>query len=171
MSEQVVTPTVAGEDVRQSVLALWREIFGPSGEDGPSWVLDRGTSMFDTLAGISAEEASIPVSNQSATLAAQVDHTAYYIQELREGIDTNWANTPDWDASWQIGAVDAAQWQALIDNLRADYEWFTQLAETNEVWTADYIGGAIAMIAHAAYHLGEIRQGIGVIRSRTSTTT
>jgi hypothetical protein len=24
----------------------------------------------------------------------------------------------------------------------------------------------MAMVAHAAYHLGEIRQGIGIIRSR-----
>jgi hypothetical protein len=27
------------------------------------------------------------------------------------------------------------------------------------------MGGAIAIIAHCAYHLGEIRQGIGVIRT------
>ena len=34
--------------------------------------LDPGNSLFETLAGISAAEASIPVGGQCATLAAQV---------------------------------------------------------------------------------------------------
>ena len=49
---------------------------------------------------------------------------------------------------------------------RANYEWFAQLANEPDGWEAEYAGGAMAMVAHAAYHLGEIRQGIGIIRSR-----
>jgi hypothetical protein len=41
--------------------------------------LDKGTSMFETLATISAEEASIPVGGKCATLAAQVKHVAFYL--------------------------------------------------------------------------------------------
>jgi hypothetical protein len=37
--------------------------------------------------------------------------------------------------------------------------------ETFDQWNERYLGGAIAIIAHTAYHLGEIRQGIGVLRS------
>lgn len=165
MTEQTATAAIAPEDFRASLLALWTEIFEPTG-DGPHWILDAGTSLFETLSDISAEEASIPVSKQSSNLAAQVNHTSYYIEALRDGIATNFQAATDWDGSWQVGAVDDAQWQALIDKLRANYDWFTQLATANENWTADYVGGAVAMIAHAAYHLGEIRQGIGVIRSR-----
>jgi hypothetical protein len=165
VTEQIVTQTIAVEDFRTGFLALWKEIFESTG-DGPHWILDTGTSLLETLSDITAEEASIPVSNQSANLAAQVNHTSYYIEELREGIATNFENKPDWDGSWQVGVVDDAQWQALVDTLRANYDWFTQLATENEIWTADYVGGAMAMIAHAAYHLGEIRQGIGVIRGR-----
>jgi hypothetical protein len=165
VTEQIVMQPIAVDDFRTSLLSLWQEIFEPTGE-GPHWILDAGTSLFETLSDITAEEASIPVSKQSSNLAAQVNHTSYYIEELREGIATNFQNKPDWDGSWQVGAVDDAQWQALIDKLRANYEWFTQLATENENWSADYVGGAMAMVAHAAYHLGEIRQGIGIIRSR-----
>jgi hypothetical protein len=165
LTEQTATATISSADFRSNLLAIWKEIFEPTG-DGPHWILDTGTSLFETLSDISAEEASIPVSKQSANLAAQVNHTSYYIQALREGLATNFQNKADWPGSWQVGDVDAAEWQALVDKLHADYDWFTQLATGFDDWTADYVGGAIAMVAHAAYHLGEIRQGIGVIRSR-----
>jgi hypothetical protein len=168
VTELTATQTIPVDDFRNGFLALWKELFEAKDDDGPSWVLDRGTSMFETLAGISAEEASIPVSAQSANLAAQVNHTAYYIQELREGLATNWANQADWDGSWKVGAVDEAEWQALIQKLRAEYDWLKQAAYEVTDWSADIVGGTIAMVAHAAYHLGEIRQGIGVIKSRES---
>jgi hypothetical protein len=42
--------------------------------------LDRGTSLFETLETITAEEASVPVGGRCATLAAQVKHTAFYLE-------------------------------------------------------------------------------------------
>ena len=47
-----------------------------------NYVLDDDTSLFEILAEISAAEASIPVSKQSANLAAQVNHTRFYIDVL-----------------------------------------------------------------------------------------
>src|SRR3954447_4809826 len=121
VTEQTATLAIPAEDFRSSFLSLWKEIFEPTGS-GPHWILDAGTSFFETLSDITAEEASIPVSNQSSNLAAQVNHTSYYIEELREGMATNFQNEPDWDGSWQVGAVDDAQWQALTAKLRANYD-------------------------------------------------
>jgi hypothetical protein len=166
LTEQTATQSISVTDFRNAFLAIRNEIFALEDGDGPTMILDRGTSIFQTLADISAEEASIPVSNQSATLAAQVNHTAFYIQALRDGIATNWETKADWDGSWKVGAVDDAEWSELIAKLRAEYEWVQGLAAQNEQWNEDYIGGAFALATHAAYHLGEIRQGIGVIRSR-----
>lgn len=165
MTEHTAPGTISIDLFRKALLTLWTEIFEPVG-DGSHWILDGGTSMFETLADISAAEASIPVSQQSSNLAAQVNHTSYYIEELREGLATNFTNTADWPGSWQVGPVNDAEWQGLIAKLRANYEWFAQLANEPDGWEAEYAGGAMAMVAHAAYHLGEIRQGIGIIRSR-----
>jgi hypothetical protein len=162
VSQQTASATIAVTDFRKAFLELWEEVF----VTGHGYILDQGTSLFPTLETITAEEASIPVSNQSASLAAQVNHTAFYVEALRRGLASNWEEKADWEGSWQVGPVDDAQWQALIDKLRTEYEWVTTLANQMEEWDENYIGGAIALVAHSAYHLGEIRQGIGVIRSR-----
>ena len=46
--------------------------------------LDKSTSLFETLATISAEEASIPVGEKCATLAAQVEHIRFYLDVLEQ---------------------------------------------------------------------------------------
>lgn len=166
LTEHATTSGISVIDFRQGFLTIWNELFALDAGDGPTMVLDRGTSLFETLAGISAAEASIPVSQQSATLAAQVNHTAFYIQALRDGIASNWETRADWAGSWKLGAVDDGEWQTLIERLRFEYAWVQEFSARVEVWDADHIEGAFALVAHAAYHLGEIRQGIGVIRNR-----
>jgi hypothetical protein len=154
--ETAVAAQIPVETVRHSLLALWEEITSHVN----NFVLDEGTSLFETLADITAEEASRPVSKQSANLAAQVNHTWFYIDCLLTQSENN-----DWDGSWQVGPVDDAAWQELIARLRASVEQVTQFMQTFEAWDERYLGGAIALIAHTSYHLGEIRQGIGVLRS------
>ncbi len=166
MTEQTLASSIAVSDFRQQFLAIWKELFEPT--EGPHYLLDDNNSFFETLADITAEEANIPVSNQSASLAAQVQHTAYYVDALRQGLASNWTFKADWEASWTIEPLDDAQWQALIGDLREAYQWVVTFATDFDGWNADYIGGAFALASHTAYHLGEVRQGIGVIRSRTS---
>lgn len=165
MTDSATAPIEAA-GLRNAFLAIWAEIFGPDENEGPHWILDSRTSMFDTLKEISAAEASIPVSSQSANLAAQVNHTAFYIQSLRDGLATNFETKADWEGSWKVGTVDDAEWQALVANLQRECEWVREFATEFEGWNEEFIGGAFALVAHAAYHLGEIRQGIGIIRDR-----
>ena len=44
--------------------------------------LDKGTSLFQTLATINADEASRPVGGKCASLAAQVAHVNFYLEVL-----------------------------------------------------------------------------------------
>ncbi len=164
MNQHAVADAIAVSDFRKEFLAIWKELFEAT--EGPHFLLDDNNSFFETLADITAEEANIPVSKQSASLAAQVQHTAFYVEALQQGLATNWAYKADWDASWTVDPVNDARWQALIDNLRNAYEWVVSFANEHEDWTPDYVGGAFALTSHSAYHLGEMRQGIGVIRSR-----
>ena len=85
--------------------------------------LDKGTSMFETLATISAEEASIPVGGKCATLAAQVKHVAFYLDVLEQGVRTQQFERQDWGKIWrETGAVTAEEWDALKPSLRASYD-------------------------------------------------
>ena len=150
------TQTIAVDDFRNAVLAMLEETF----ENVRGYTLDPNTSLFETLATISAEQASRKYSNRCSNLAAQVNHTRFYLDVVLEGAREGFGKRQDWDSSWQIGEVSEAEWQALIERLRASYLEVRQLASTNEMWTEATIVGAIGMIAHSAHHLGEIRQAL-----------
>lgn len=128
--------------------------------------LDKGTSMFETLAAISAEEASIPVGGKCATLAAQVKHVAFYLDVLEQSVRTQQYGPQDWEKIWrETTAVTTAEWQVIKTELRESYDRLKQLIADTEEWPSDrHIAGAIAAIVHTAYHLGEIRQALCTLK-------
>ncbi len=127
--------------------------------------LDKHTSLFETLATISAEEASQPVGNRCATLAAQVNHIRVYIEVLERYMRGEEVGTTDWAASWRVSGVDDAEWVALKQRLEAAYQRVLATMEGFTAWDGeDEIGGALAILAHTAYHLGEIRQALCTIK-------
>ena len=129
--------------------------------------LDKGTSFFETLATISAEEASIPVGGKCATLAPQVKHTAFYLDVLVENVRTQKFERVDWGKIWrEVTAVSPQEWQAIQDELRESYDRVKQLINDQAEWKNEYeVGGAMGMIVHTAYHLGEIRQALCTLKS------
>ena len=154
------TGQISLDDFRSALLVNWDEAF----TNVTGIFLDQGTSMFETLATISAEEASRPVGGGCATIAAQVNHTWFYLDlmnRLGRGEDVG---RPDWDGSWDVGAVDDAEWQRLIDQLRAAHDEVRTFIETFEGWNERFVGGAFGMLAHCAYHLGEIRAGLCTVK-------
>ncbi|MCL4862159.1 MAG: hypothetical protein KJZ93_22280 [Caldilineaceae bacterium] len=130
------------------------------------YFLDPGTSMFETLATISAAEASIPVGGKCATLAAQVKHVAFYLDVLEKAVRTQQFEPQDWGKIWrETSAVSPDEWEALKADLRASYDRIKALVADTTEWPSEReIGGAIAAIVHTAYHLGEIRQALCSIK-------
>jgi hypothetical protein len=128
--------------------------------------LDRGTSLFETLATVSAAEASIPVGAQCATLAAQVKHTAFYLDVLERRVRTKAYERVDWGEIWRTTReVTPAEWEALKAGLRASYDRLQALIRDTPEWPDErHIGGAIGAIVHTAYHLGEIRQALCTLK-------
>ncbi len=125
---------------------------------GPVY-LDRGTSLFETLAEITAEGASQPMGN-CATIAAHVAHTTYYLRVLEDrmlGRDLSYVN---WDQIWdEVSRVDADEWERLLAELRATYERIMSHLDSADQWQGiNELSSLLGIIAHSAYHLGEIRQ-------------
>lgn len=140
----------------KSLLTLFNEVISQV----TGHFLDDGATMFETLAGISNEEASQPVSSRNASLAAQVNHVRFYLDATIQQTDN-----ADWDGSWKIGPVTGAEWQDLIARLRASTEQARTFLSMVDGSNEGHLSDAMALIAHSAYHLGEIRQGISVIRT------
>lgn len=128
--------------------------------------LDKNTSMFETLAGITAEQASVAVGGKCATLAAQVKHVAFYLDIVDKSVRNPGEGKVDWEEIWRtVDVVTPQEWQAIQDELRTSYDKIRALIEFAPDWASEReIGGAIAVVAHTAYHLGEIRQALCVLR-------
>ena len=128
--------------------------------------LDKGTSLLDTLKAVSAQEASIPVGGKCATLAAQVTHVIFYLDVLERYIVHHDTSPADWGEVWRtVSAVTDEEWDALKAKLEAAYRRVDAMLRGIEVWTEDSIGGAMAIVVHTAYHLGEIRQALCTLKS------
>ncbi len=128
--------------------------------------LDKSTSLFETLATISAEEASIPVGEKCATLAAQVEHIRFYLDVLEQYMLGSPPENVDWNEIWQtVSSVTEEEWADSQRRLRATYTRVSTSIFAIEAWGEEQIGGPIGIIAHSAYHLGEIRQALCVLKS------
>lgn len=126
--------------------------------------LDKGTSLFETLDGISHEQASRATSGRCATLAAQVNHVRFYLDVLEEYMLETRTEQADWDSSWRVGAVTAEEWEGLNARLRESYARVRATMEGFDSWDNDSrLGGAVAIVVHTAHHLGEIRQMLCVL--------
>ncbi len=128
--------------------------------------LDRNTSIFETLATLSAAEASQATSASCATIAAHVAHMTYYIDILIKFILGERPET-DWGHIWQtVSAVTPEEWTASQQALRAAYDRVRAIAAEFQWQNDDQIGGALGVLAHNAYHLGEIRQMLCIIKAQ-----
>ena len=153
---------IQADDFTNALYGLLDETF----DNVHGYFLDKGTSMFETLATISAEEASVPVGGKCATLAAQVKHVAFYLDVLEQAVRTQQFEQQDWDKIWrETSAVTPQEWNELKVSLRESYNRLKALINNTTVWSGErQIGGIIATIVHTAYHLGEIRQALCTLK-------
>ena len=149
------------EDFRNNLLQLMTETF----ENPMGIYLDSNTSLFQTLDTVSAAEASIPVGNKCASLAAQVAHVTFFIESF-ERFALQGDNSPrDWGLIWRtVEKVTPQEWDSYKSKLREAYERMMKLFRENPMWNEDTIGGALSVVVHSAYHLGEIRQALCTLK-------
>src|SRR2546427_743126 len=116
-----------------------------------------GTGIFATLGRLSVAQASQPGGPGHSTVAVHIHHVsaslALSTRRLR-GEQTS----RDRGRSWTVTTVDDAGWADLQARLRREYESLFVAVETHAVWGEDAFGVALGAIAHAADHLGALRQ-------------
>jgi hypothetical protein len=153
--------TIKQEDFLNNLFSLLDETF----DNTHGHYLDKDTSLFRTLETVSAQEASIPVGGKCASLAAQVAHVIFYMEVLERAAIYNDTSPADWGQIWRtVEKVTPEEWDALKNKLKDTYERINRLFHKNEMWNEDTVGGALAIVVHTAYHLGEIRQALCVLK-------
>lgn len=128
--------------------------------------LDGGTSLFETLETISAAEASRPIGNKCATLGAQVAHVNFYLEVLERYSMTGQTEKADWGEIWRtVSTVTPEEWSAAKAKLKETYQRVLAMFRNVDSWSGEQsIGGALAILTHTAYHLGEIRQALCMLK-------
>ena len=129
--------------------------------------LDKGTTLFETLEGVSAEEASRPISPNSATVAAQVEHVRFYLDVLDDYMRTGEDKTNNWREIWEtVREVTPEEWEDIKRRLKESHQRVMATINSFEKWDGKYdVAGALSILVHTAYHLGGIRQTLGAIRA------
>jgi len=153
---------IQAQHFTNALYALLDETFG----NVQGYFLDKGTSMFETLATISAEEASASVGGKCATLAAQVKHVAFYLDVVERNLRSGTFHRVDWGEIWRtVGAVSPAEWASIRSELRESTNRIQALIRETQEWPDERQNGvAVAAVVHAAHHLGEIRQALCTLK-------
>ncbi|MDQ4044979.1 MAG: hypothetical protein M3173_05970, partial [Chloroflexota bacterium] len=128
MTDPTATTTgeIALDDFRSAFLVNWHEAF----TSVTGIFLDKGTSMFETLATITAEEANRPIGGGCASIAAQVNHVWFYLDLMNRMGRGEDVGRPDWEDSWQVDEVDDTAWQAMIARLREAHDEVIEFVST-----------------------------------------
>ena len=141
----------------------WLEIFTEAfegvkpGADG-TYFVNGDEALFPILESLSPEQASKRANENVNSIAAHGRHAAYYVslinmQNRGEKVD------PDWKGSWSVQSVDEGSWDTIRADLRRQYtefrDWMVKHDGNLDEETGMYV---MAQLAHAAFHLGSIRQ-------------
>jgi hypothetical protein len=154
------------ENVRKPLLEVLDETFSKV----HGIYLDKGTTLYDTLDGVSAAEASSAASTNSATIAAQVEHLRFYLDVLNDFMKTNEIKKTNWREIWDtVHTVTPDEWEKMKKRLRESHANVLNTIKAFDKWDGEYdFAGAMSIVVHTAYHLGGIRQALGVIRANRS---
>ena len=153
--------TISQDHFLNSLSALLDETF----ENHHGIYLDKNTSLFQTLETVTSEEVSLPVGGKCASLAAQVAHITFYLEVLERYIFQNDTSRVDWGEIWRtVEKVTPEEWDGYKANLELTYRRLDKALHENETWNEDTIGGAMGIVMHTAYHLGELRQALCTLK-------
>ena len=151
------------EATLQQLQAVLREAFeGP--QQSWSYFTDSGaeSGLFGTLERVSAAQASRVWAG--STIAAHAHHVSFALVAAAEWIRGD-HSPKNWPEGWSVSTVDDAAWQREQQQLRSRYEDLRRAIQSHATSGEESMGGSIGAVAHAAYHLGAIRQKIVASRA------
>ena len=157
-------PQTTSDQLQKEVLKFLEETF----DKHHGIYIDKGTSLLETLANVTAEEASQRATAGLASVAAHLRHLVFYMEVLQRSLRGEEVGKLNWREIWENDRpVTPEAWAAQITTLRAEYAKVLAMRSDPATWERENAHGEFMAIAiHTAYHLGAIRQALAVIRSR-----
>lgn len=146
------------EAFKESLLELLSEAYtGPN--HAYTWFIgnEPGSGLFGTLEKLSAEAAS-KEQPSGTTVAAHTEHLRWSLAHAN-AFARGEVPAGNWAESWSLRVVDAAAWDDLRAALRREFEALLEaIKQRGDFSDPQMLTGITALVPHAAYHLGAIRQ-------------
>jgi hypothetical protein len=158
-------PTTA---VLDSVALLLTEAYLGPPDPSSTWFIDNepDSGILGILVHVSAAEASTSIDGSGetgTTIASHLEHLRWSLGMMNAAIRGE--PLGEWSESWRVVTVDEAAWDRLRSSLRDELETLLRALKSQRDLPEDYLTGVLALLPHAAYHLGNIRQMIERVRS------
>ncbi len=148
-------------ETRDFLIGLFREAYEGNWRGKETYFVDNRprSGLFGTLGGLSAAEASEVILPGTSTIAGQTVHLTIAMAATRDEID---GESPeiDWEGTWAVQRLDSEAWSRRLNDLRLRYEELLSRFRERP-WNLSTIEALAYSTAHAAWHLGAIRQLLG----------
>jgi hypothetical protein len=156
-----MTSAVSSSVAEASRILLKETFEGPAGPSTYYIDNDPKAGLFATLDGLGAEAASRAFGTGGATIAGHVFHLGFHLEMSAAWLRGD-RDPRDWSRSWAVKAVDEEAWVEVRAGLRRRFEELLRAVEMEPAAGGEDLATTIGAIAHAAYHLGAIRQRVAV---------
>jgi hypothetical protein len=157
---ETIMAAISIDVVIGQLLAVLKEAFEGPQQWGYFTDAGREGAMLGTLGELNAEQASRALGGTS--IAAHVYHTTFGLEASSAWINGD-RTSRNWPDSWRVSTVDAATWKNRLEEMNHRYQELSKAIESKAASSMEAVGGAVAAIAHVAYHLGAIRQKTGML--------
>lgn len=131
-----------------------------------TWIIDRepGLGIIGVIRTVSAEEASRTTHTGGTTIAAHTEHLRWSLNFALAFLQGKRPD-PDWAKSWRIRTVNEEEWENLRSALQNEYIAVKAAIEAVSDWPdPNFLKGVLALVPHAAYHLGSIKQMLLIVK-------
>lgn len=152
--------TLSTDLFANALKTLLNEAYEGPASEAPPWFSDHkpDAGIFAALDRLSAPLASTPVVPGGLTVAAHAEHLRWSLA-LANAFFRGGNPQPNWAESWSVREVSPGAWDELRAALRAEFESARAFITPAGPWDHPlFLTGTMALLPHAAYHLGMIRQ-------------
>ncbi len=162
--------TIDAAVLTKAALTLYDEGYSGPVDPKGTWFVDNepDCGFLGTIEKLSAAQASRPASaGDSLTVASHAAHLRFSLGLAnRAARGENAYGGADWAKSWSPRSVSEGEWKALVSELRAEYLALRGVIEKGDFWGDEGIlTGTLGLLCHGAWHLGAIRQALGLVKA------
>jgi hypothetical protein len=149
----------------EAAVELLREAFeGVKPGANGTWFVQGSQAILPSLMEVTAAQASQKPHPDLASIGAHTRHLIYML---------TWANAchggarpeGNWESTWDRDSFSDEEWDAMRAEVEQRYRAYFAWFRDNSDWSHEIgVIAPLAMLPHAAYHLGAIRQLMALVK-------